>query len=666
MAITTKNRKQLKSYFVKNAIPTEGNFADLVDAGLNQAEDGVFKLAGEPLSVVAAPGEQKRVLRFYTNYPAPNPDWLISLSPAQNPAEPATVRPGFGVTDGAGNTRLYIDPSTGNLGVGTNNPADKLTVTGGDVRIEGGRYRRLKVVSDSYWAGIEIVARNQGESGNPHIDFTSGDLDNPNYGIRLLTIDNKIFQVESQFGPPTLYVKAGHITYDGVLNKLDTAEQGAAVIRAADLVFGHTGRRGKPARALVDNTDALVLNFAKDWPRAEIHSPLFIDGTLGIGTRTPAGPLEVRVAGTGGWDKFIVTADTAWGNGNAHVTIGGGGAAGLMFFNPHVSWQKAPENRASIRYGQSGGVPGGGYWDVGARLNNAFSASLNNNDHRLWLSGDGKVGINCSDPANALDVRIPGAAGGWDRLVVGSTNLWGDGNTQYVTLGAHGATGIMFHNPHVVWQANEKRASIRFGRSGGVQGGAFWDVGTRENNQFMFLCYGSSNSALTLTDGKVTVPGLLEVQGAATLGVATNVENYNVPLRSGFYERDNPTGRVPDNAHPWVHMIQVRHSNAGNNHALQIASSYAQNDRLFFRKIARDLTPTDAAWNELATVTNNVLKIGDWTIGVEGTGLVFRRGGQAVARFSSDWDRFHVYRNINGIPPYFYVNAGGNFGMHNG
>ena len=48
------------------------------------------------------------------------------------------------------------------------------------------------------------------------------------------------------------------------------------------------------------------------------------------------------------------------------------------------------------------------------------------------------------------------------------TNFWGDGNNQYVTIGAGGAAGIMFYNPHVVWQAGENRASIRMGRSGGL------------------------------------------------------------------------------------------------------------------------------------------------------------------------------------------------------
>jgi hypothetical protein len=134
-----KNRDALKSYFVKNAIPTEGNFADLIDSQLNQAPDGdgVFKPAGEPFSVVAAPGDQKRVLRLYSLPSAANPDWMISLNPAQDPANAAaTSKPGFGITDGAGKLRLFIDPG-GQVGVGTNSPQFALDVVGG-VRASSG------------------------------------------------------------------------------------------------------------------------------------------------------------------------------------------------------------------------------------------------------------------------------------------------------------------------------------------------------------------------------------------------------------------------------------------------------------------------------------------------------------------------------------------------
>lgn len=129
--MATKNRSDLKSYFVRNAIPTEGNFVDLVDSQLNQEQDGVFKRGDEPLSVIAAPGDQKRVLRLYASYPAANPDWMISLHPAQDPANATTTgRSGFGITDGAGNTRLFIDAATGQIGVGTNAPEAALQVEG--------------------------------------------------------------------------------------------------------------------------------------------------------------------------------------------------------------------------------------------------------------------------------------------------------------------------------------------------------------------------------------------------------------------------------------------------------------------------------------------------------------------------------------------------------
>ena len=134
----TKSRQDLKAKFVRNAIPTEQDFKDLIDAPLNQSDDGIFRNSGEPLSIVAGSDGQKRVLRFYGSPPsgATAPDWLISLNPGQDPNDAATNRAGFGIADGTGATRLYLD-AAGNLGVGTNDPQAKLHVAGGGARIEG-------------------------------------------------------------------------------------------------------------------------------------------------------------------------------------------------------------------------------------------------------------------------------------------------------------------------------------------------------------------------------------------------------------------------------------------------------------------------------------------------------------------------------------------------
>ena len=108
----------------------------------------MFKPDGDALTVTAAPGDQKRVLRLYASYPAANPDWMISLNPAQDPANAATTsRPGFGVTDGTGRTRLFIDAATGQIGVGTNTPQVALDVAG-TAQANGFRGRYDLVLND--------------------------------------------------------------------------------------------------------------------------------------------------------------------------------------------------------------------------------------------------------------------------------------------------------------------------------------------------------------------------------------------------------------------------------------------------------------------------------------------------------------------------------------
>jgi hypothetical protein len=326
MATNTKTRTELKQFFVKNAIPTQGNFADLIDAQLNQAEDGVFKQPDQPLGVVAVVGEQRRALQLYSAYPAANPDWLISLNPKRIGA--VGNLPGFGVADGTGTTRLLLDT------------AGNLTVTG------------------SVTAGTDV-----------------------NYG--------------------------------GSLSKLDSKEQTLATVRAAEFRMGHTTRRGSPGRALVDNASSLILNFTNDWPRVDINSPL-----------TVAGAVEVNVPGAvnAAWGKFAITTTNLWGdNATQYMTIGAGGATGIMFANPYVVW-KAEEGRASIRYGRSGGVASGGYWDVGARANNAFSFSYNGvGDHKLFLAADGSVCIGTTTPAATLTVQ--GSATFSSAVSIGSGGL---------------------------------------------------------------------------------------------------------------------------------------------------------------------------------------------------------------------------------------------------
>lgn len=68
MDVNTRNRADLKAFFVKNSIPTQSNFADLIDGMLNQKDDGFVKAKNLPLSIEAAdPGvadSEKKPSRF--------------------------------------------------------------------------------------------------------------------------------------------------------------------------------------------------------------------------------------------------------------------------------------------------------------------------------------------------------------------------------------------------------------------------------------------------------------------------------------------------------------------------------------------------------------------------------------------------------------------------
>ena len=124
---TTKKRQELRSRFVTNAIPQEGDYADLIAAGLNQADDGLLKLPDQPLALVAPkqpekPNDAIGVLNFFVDPAATDPSWQLQLK--------GSGTPGIGLADQTKTTRLFLDGTTGNLGVGTAKPTHRLTVEG--------------------------------------------------------------------------------------------------------------------------------------------------------------------------------------------------------------------------------------------------------------------------------------------------------------------------------------------------------------------------------------------------------------------------------------------------------------------------------------------------------------------------------------------------------
>ncbi len=70
----------------------------------------------------------------------------------------------------------------------------------------------------------------------------------------------------------------------------------------------------------------------------------------------------------------------------------------------------------------------------------------------------------------------------------------------------------------------------------------------------------------------------------------------NAGAQSGFFETSNPSN-YPAGASSWWHLIDTRHSNNGNNYALQLAGSFFD-QRLYFRKTNNNAAQ---AWTEILT-----------------------------------------------------------------
>lgn len=157
---TKKDRAKLKSYFEKNCKPTETQFAELIDGMLNQKDDGIVKLPNNPLRIEAVDGgNSKDILHFYQRFDDQTPDWKLHLK--SNDGEL-----GFNISEGKGDSRLFIEKDTGNIGIGTTVPKQTLEVNGiikasklhiekdlnvdGNVTITGRLYINDKIFGQSF------------------------------------------------------------------------------------------------------------------------------------------------------------------------------------------------------------------------------------------------------------------------------------------------------------------------------------------------------------------------------------------------------------------------------------------------------------------------------------------------------------------------------------
>lgn len=328
-----RNRSTLKDYFKKGAIPTEANFADLIDSMLNQDEDNISKLPNDPLRIVATGTEEGLINFYHVEQGNETLTWQIK----QNPGG----KPGLSIGD-ENASRLFIESGTGNIGIGITQPDAKLQVQGGQDRVSvhvgqgDGNDFTMDVAGGqglvSLVAGAKIKPDGSGytfmgtrgaskftlHDGSIYFhtsDATSGTAEADAIGISGLNNAKMILNQNGNVGIGTtspgakLDINATDKTEGGWFEAIRFSQSAHSAIThpGGGLLFGLHGNRNFYFADIQGGFQKYVMQIEAD------------TGNVGIGTTSPAAKLDVNGAiRAGNSDIYFTKTDhTHTGIGNA-------------------------------------------------------------------------------------------------------------------------------------------------------------------------------------------------------------------------------------------------------------------------------------------------------------------------------------------------------------
>lgn len=169
-------------------------------------------------------------------------------------------------------------------------------------------------------------------------------------------------------------------------------------------------------------------------------------------------------------------------------------------------------------------------------------------------------------------------------------------------------TGGLALDGNGIYMATESTRNIYF-KTGVTNTGSFISTGTTQ------LFINGSNGRVGI--GTTTPAYTLTVPTASTFGYGNGTATYssrtetranaglqgNAGAQSGFFETDVPAPAANwyPGASSWQHLIDVRHSNDGNNYAMQLAGSFFDQN-LWFRKTNNNAA---TAWSRILTTLDN-------------------------------------------------------------
>jgi len=348
------------------------------------------------------------------------------------------------------NLRLAIKGATGNVGIGTDSPADKLTVNG-NIITQGGstntgydRYLKLygntaPATNTHRWAGLAVY-NNGGNNVNELAFFTgSGDFARTEK-MRITSGGNVLIGTTSAENPR------------GLAKVLEIEAGDACGIILND------SRDSHPMG--IENAGA-VMNFTYN------TSPLMTiltAGNVGIGTTSPDTKLEIegitRISSSTG-NSYLELNDTRVGGSRWQVLSGYPNAGNFGLYDiAGVDYRFVIDNIGNVGIGTTSpradsftrGLTIGNTSDGAAQLvlqentltggwrifNNGYLGFIANNYERMRITSGGvvEVGGNSVQSVAKLNTRVNGSA-----IEFGHTN---NGDWYFGTLGSYGSAGNPF------------------------------------------------------------------------------------------------------------------------------------------------------------------------------------------------------------------------------
>ncbi|MCE2899111.1 MAG: hypothetical protein LW876_14280 [Betaproteobacteria bacterium] len=122
------NRATLRNFFRAGRMPTEENFADLIDSTLNMVDEGYAKTPENGVEITSL-GATNALASFYTQRDPRTVQWSISYGRDTAAGDRKQLMFAARAAHAAGATVMTLDP-LGRVGVGTQSPRHALDVDG--------------------------------------------------------------------------------------------------------------------------------------------------------------------------------------------------------------------------------------------------------------------------------------------------------------------------------------------------------------------------------------------------------------------------------------------------------------------------------------------------------------------------------------------------------